>query len=348
MKKIHGGDIYSYENEIIDFSSNVNPLGLSENIVTAIKNSISDIIHYPDVECRKLREKIAENENTKYENIMCGNGAAEIIYNIVQSMKPKKVLFAVPTFMEYEKASDTVDAEKTYYYLKEENNFDICDDIADYIDNTVDMIFICNPNNPTGRCTKRETIVKIIKKSRENNAVVVIDECFMDFVEDDKKYSVKDLVNIYDNIIILRAFTKLYAMPGIRLGYCICNNMDLIESMYNIRQPWSVSFLAQIAGVAAINEVELPQKTREYIKKEKQYIYNYLKKINISFLDSQANYIFFKSIDNLDKKMIGHNILIRDCSNYVGLDKGYYRIAVKTHSENERLLNALNAEIGGN
>lgn len=348
MKKIHGGDIYSYDNEVIDFSSNINPLGVSENISEAIKNSIPDIIHYPDIECRELRKKIAENENIKYENIICGNGAAEIIYNIVQCIKPKKVLFTAPTFMEYEKASDTVNAEKTYYYLKEENNFDIYDDISDYIDNTVDMVFICNPNNPTGRCTERESIIRIIEKSRESNAFVVIDECFMDFVNYNEKYSVKDIVDTYDNIIVLKAFTKLYAIPGIRLGYGITGNMDLIENIYNIRQPWSVSLLAQIAGTAALNEKEIPKKTREYIKKERKYICDSFRNMKITFFDSHSNYILFKSIYDLDKKMLKHNILIRNCSNYVGLGKGFFRIAVRTHNENEELIKSIMTEIGGN
>lgn len=339
MINIHGGDIYSYNSDILDFSSNINPLGLTEGIINGIKESVTDIIHYPDVECRRLRRSIADYENTDINNIICGNGAAEIIFNIAQALKPKRVVFTAPTFMEYENAADTVSAEKNYYYLKEENNFDIKEDILDYIDSTINMLFICNPNNPTGRLIPFDLMIKILNKAAENNVFVLIDECFMDFVENG--YSLNKVINKYDNIMILKAFTKMYAMPGLRLGYGICSNEDIIEKIHRARQPWSISVLAEAGGLAALKERELPQKTRDYIRLEKNYIMSELKRLNIKYVNSEANYILIKAEKNLHKKLIEHNILIRDCSNYVGLEEGYYRIAVKKHSENKRLLKVL-------
>lgn len=347
MKKIHGGDIYSYGDNITDFSSNINPLGLTQGIADAVRESICDIAKYPDVECKKLRKAIAVKENTTYENIICGNGAAEIIFNAVQAIAPKRTVFTAPAFMEYELAADTVNAEKTFYQLKEENQFEIGIDITKLIDENTDMVFICNPNNPTGRCIFADKIKKITEKCKRNNAFIVVDECFMDFADDAEKYSAVNMISDYDNILILKSFTKLYAMPGLRLGYGICGNTELLEKMYCARQPWNVSVVAQAAGIAALNERELPIKTREYIGRERMYIEEGLKRLNIRFFKSEANFILFKSRPGLDKRLLKFNILIRSCSNYRGLDESYYRIAVKTHIENERLLYALEAVIGG-
>lgn len=347
MKRIHGGDIYSYNEDITDFSSNINPLGLARGIADAVRDSICNIVRYPDVECESLRKAIALKENTDYENIICGNGATEIIFNITQAMAPKRVVFTAPTFMEYEAAADTVNAEKIFYFLKEENQFEIDLDITRLIDKNTDMVFICNPNNPTGKCIYLNKIIKIIEVCKTNNAFVVIDECFMDFADNMKKYSAVELINDYDNILILKAFTKLYAMPGLRLGYGICGDTELLDKMYGIRQPWSVSVIAQTAGIAALNENEFSQKTRDYVRRERKYIEEGLKRLDICFYKSDVNYILFKSLPDLDKKLLNYNILIRNCGNYRGLGEGYYRIAVKTHAENKRLLYALEAAIGG-
>ena len=334
----HGGNIYSYNNSVIDFSANISPLGVHSEILEAIKNS--DVSVYPDCFCKKLRSGIAKKENVDCENIICGNGAAEIIYNIVTVLKPKKVLFIEPTFSEYENACDVVGSEKIYYFLKEENDFKLDENILNYIKN-VDMLFLCNPNNPTGKAVSKEIVLKIADKCLKENVFFVIDECFMDFAD---IYTMADYINTYKNIVVLKAFTKMYAIPGLRLGYCLTSNKELITKIYNNRQPWSVSKIAQDAGNAALLLKDIPEKTRKYIENERKYLELALDKFDIKYYKSCVNFILFKENKDFDKKLLNYNILIRNCDNFIGLNNNefsYYRIAVKKHTENEMLFNAI-------
>lgn len=342
MQSVHGGDIYSYTGKILDFSVNVNPLGTPKEVIKAGEESLKNITNYPDTTCRKLIAAIAENIGINFENIICGNGAAEIIFNAVFALKPKNVLLTVPTFAEYGYAADAVSAAKQYYYLGKNRDFSLDEGIINCIDNTTDMIFICNPNNPTGMCTEKNLLMKILDKCKQCNAITVIDECFIDFVCEGEKYSVLDCINRFDNLLVLKSFTKLYAMPGIRLGYGVCGNSEIIEAMYRYRQPWNVSSVAQAMGIAALKDNnELIKKTRRYISYERAFLSDELKRLGIEIFNSRANYIMFKADNELDKRLLSKNILIRNCSNYYGLNEGYYRIAVRGHKDNIRLIKAI-------
>lgn len=348
MIKVHGGDIYSYEGNILDFSANINPLGIQQHIVEAAKASVMNMGHYPDVECITLRKAIAGMEKVDVNDIICGNGAAEIIFNIVAVLKPKKVLFLAPTFAEYEQAVDTVGASKSFYYIKEDKDFTVEEDILENITEDVDMIFLCNPNNPTGKVMDVNILKKIADKCVTNDTFLVIDECFMDFVSENDQYTMLPYINDYrNNLMIIKAFTKMYAMPGIRLGYGISCNHELLEKMYVYRQPWSVSVVAQAAGEAATELTGLAELTRQYVNIERKFLMNELSKLNvltngqIKAYESKANYILIKSSEGLDRQLLDYRILIRNCDNYRGLKKGYYRIAVRTHEENIELIDAV-------
>ncbi len=333
----HGGDIYSHSNNILDFSVNINPLGLSERVLKAGENALMLASCYPDTKCRELRAALAKVHNLNEDNIICGNGAGEIIFNIVFALKPKRVLILSPTFAEYERAARAIGAEIVYYSLREENNFTVENDILKIIRN-VDMIFICNPNNPTGVCIENKLIEQILNNT---GVYVLADECFMDVVEDNQNYSVLHLVEKYNKLFVLKAFTKLYAMPGIRLGYGLCSNKQLLADIYSVRQPWSVSLIAQKMGVEALNEVNLKKETVKYINTERAFLTDKLRELGIKYYSSEANYILLKSNNDLYSELLRHNILIRKCSNYKGLNDSYFRIAVKQHGDNVRLIKAL-------
>ena len=351
----HGADIYSAsidagidENLIIDFSSNINPLGIPESVKHAIVSSVENACRYPDNNSRELTSKLSVHEKVPREWIFCSNGAAEAIFRIVLHLKPKKALLTAPTFSEYEQALKTVDTEIEYYNLTEESEFKITESIFDSIKSDTDIVFICNPNNPTGQITDKAMMKKIIELCFENNTAVVIDECFLDFVSDKEKYSVNDLMSQYKNLIILKAFTKIYAIPGIRLGYCLCSDVNLTEGFKNSGPPWNVSTFAQAAGVVALEEKEYVKDSVRYVCKQREYLIEELKKLNIKSYESYANYIFLK-IDrdiNFQSKLLDKGILIRSCSNYRGLSDKYYRIAVKSEYDN-RLLIAKLKEIMG-
>ncbi len=341
-KLVHGGDIYSHKEAVIDFSANINPFGLPSSVRQAIVDNIDSYVNYPDPLCRELKSAIAKHENVLKSNIVCGNGAADVIFRLVLAVKPDKAMIIVPTFAEYEQALKVCDCDIVYHFLLEQDGFILNESIFDNISNDVDMMFICNPNNPTGIPIKKEFILKIANKCKENNILLVVDECFNEFVDDEKSYSV--VYNLQDNtnIIVLKAFTKMYAMAGIRLGYALCSNTILIDKISNTLQPWSVSTVASKCGIAALKEKDYVQKTKLLIERNRNYLINELEKIGFVVYGSKANYVFFKSCElNLVEKLEQHNILIRSCENYVGLEKGYYRIAVKNQEDNQYLIDCL-------
>lgn len=350
MEQIHGGNIYELKKngiEILDFSANVNPLGMPDGIKKAVVEALNDSARYPDIKSSDLIKKIAEFENIDESCISVGNGAADLIYALCLSQKFKRALIMSPTFSEYEKALRAAESEVIYIPLKKDDGFRFKSEHLDLIDSSVDAIFLCQPNNPTGVLTDGAMLSRILCKCKENNVFIVIDECFLEFIENPKTYSLKK--NIIDgNIFILKSFTKLYAIAGIRLGYCICCNKKVMDGLSAFRQSWSVSNLAQSAGIAALNEKEFVSISLEYIKKEKQYLLENFKKLDLKVYGSAANYIFFFSKEyELYEKLIERGILIRSCKSYNVIPDGFYRIAIKTHKENERLIEELSKVLKG-
>ncbi|SFR72662.1 pyridoxal phosphate-dependent aminotransferase [Anaeromicropila populeti] len=342
----HGGDIYHYQ-KILDFSTNVNLMGTPIGVIEALEKGARLCHQYPDTNCTQLRMAISEKENIPMPQIICGNGAADLIYALVLAVQPQKALLPVPSFFEYEQALNVVKCHINYFQTKKEKGFLLQEDFLEQITGDVELIFLCNPNNPTGHLIEAGLLDKIIEKCWQHNSLLVVDECFMDFVKKEECYSVKKKWKKYKNIFILKAFTKLYTMPGVRLGYGICQNEDLIKKMKEVCQPWSVSLLAQMAGVAALKETNYVRESMEVLNQERQYLFHEFRKLNLAVIGSKANYLFFSAEPDLYEKCLEKGILIRDCSNYRGLEKGYYRIAVKNHLENIEFIKVLK-EVQGN
>lgn len=340
MKHVHGGNVYQYKN-CIDFSANCNPLGTPESVKQAIIQSLDRISNYPQVGYEPLREAIGRYESVDAEHIICGNGAAELIFSLCRAVLPKKALVMAPTFAEYEQALYSVGCVTERFYLKEEQNFRLTEDFLQVLDEDLDMIFLCNPNNPTGVLTERDRLLRILKCCQEKNIMLVVDECFLDFVREPDAYTLKSAFSYYPNLFLLKAFTKRYAMAGIRLGYGISKNRVLLEKMERMTQPWNVSSIAQTAGMAALQETGYVEAGRQLVFKEQEYLKREMEKLGLKTYDSEANYVFFKGTEDLFETCVEHGILIRDCSNYPGLSKGFYRAAVKKHEENERLIQVL-------
>lgn len=347
---IHGADIYTAaekaginKDEIIDFSSNINPLGIPEGVKKSAIDSIENTIKYPDINARELIKNISEAEDVPEGWIFASNGAADAIYRISFYVKPKIGVVTSPAFSEYENSLSAAGSKIEYYSLREENDYKILNDFIDNINSETEIVFLCNPNNPTGQLTNKVTIEKIISRCKESGTFVVIDECFLDFVENKEEYSSVNLLEKYDNLIILKAFTKIYAIPGIRLGYCMSSNKNVIEGLKVFGPPWNVSTIAQAAGIAALKEKDYINDTVCYIKPQREYLIQELNKLNIKTYESYANYLLFKTYDGIDLKseLVKKGILIRSCSNYRGLDSSFYRIAVKTAEENKFLIKAI-------
>ena len=345
MKYGHGGDIYTYRN-MLDFSVNINPLGPPKRVTEAAKRGVALMAAYPDSQCRKLREKLARKQNIPEDNYIFGNGAAELIYTLVLAERPERALIPVPAFSEYEQALETVGCEIIYHKTKENNFFCIDESFLDELDESLDIVFLCSPVNPSGHVINKELIQRTAERCEDLGIRLVLDECFVEFLPEPQEHSMISQAGRFHRLFILRAFTKIYAMPGLRLGYGISSDSELLETMGRMRQPWSVSIPAQEAGAAALDEDDYVMKARQLVAGEREYLESELYKMGMKYIPSDINFILLYTESNLFDAMKDRGILIRNCENYRGLGKGWYRIAVRTHEENSSLVNALR-DIGG-
>ncbi|MBR0105124.1 MAG: aminotransferase class I/II-fold pyridoxal phosphate-dependent enzyme [Firmicutes bacterium] len=338
-KNPHGGDIYS-EKVLLDFSVNTNPFGSPRGVKDAVCGMIHKMDSYPDPYCRELVKKISESENIPDDYILCGNGASELIYSYFEALMPRRVLETAPSFLEYSAVFENTGCSVLRYSLSEKNSFELGEGILDFLENEKpDVFVICNPNNPTGRLVKPDLMEKILFACEKNNARLFVDECFLDLTE--KGISMKAYLERFPNLFILKAFTKSYGMAGLRLGYCMCSDEELLKKMSKRVQPWNVSIFAQKAGAAALEESGFLEKSRKYISAERKYLAESLVNLGFSVIPSDANYLLFCGEKDLDIKLKEQGVLIRNCSNYYGLGEGWYRIAVRIHEENEELIKRL-------
>lgn len=342
---VHGGDVYRHPG-VLDFSSNMNPLGPPRAVLEAAEKSISRIRNYPDVEKRELRKALALDEGVQPEQIIFGNGAAEVIFMLSFALRARKALVAVPTFLEYETALKAVDTDVARYYLDPEQDFRVDEGFLHAINASYGLVVLCNPNNPTGLLIDPDLLRRIVEKCQKADIRLFIDECFLDFTETRRNQastviSLKRDLADNPNLFILKAFTKRYAMAGLRLGYGLCSDTALLERMKRMVQPWNVSLPAQAAGLAALGETEYLEKAGGIIQEQREYLKNALRQKRYKVWDSQANYIFFQGPEGLEEKALASGLLIRSCANYPGLDETYYRIAVRLPEENRRLLDVL-------
>lgn len=349
---IHGGDIYTAieqgttEENLLDFSANINPLGMPDAVKEAIKKALDQCSRYPDPLCRRLGSAVAEKEDLPRDNLVFGNGAADLIFRLTAAEAPKNGLVLAPSFTEYEKALTASGCRVIRHQLSEENGFMLTEDIFHLLSEDLDIVFLCNPNNPTGRLIPEDLLRKIIFHCRKKNIRTVVDECFIDFIRE--PVTVKNLSECCENLFILKAFTKNYAMAGLRLGYGICSDRRFLDKIRQAGQPWNVSLIAQEAGIAALTQDDYLKKARALIFREREVLYHGLLELGYQVFPPAANYIFFKPgrqepeyIRSFKEDLQAEGILIRSCDNYEGLARGYFRTAVRTKEENQRLLQVL-------
>lgn len=341
---IHGGDIAGYTAEYgrtpLDFSANISPLGLPEGVKAAIVAALAQADCYPDPLCGALCAALAGAENLPPEQILCGNGAADLIFRLVLAAKPNHALVLAPTFAEYEQALHTVACAVHYHTLLPQNDFALTESILEAITPKLDMLFLCQPNNPTGQTCPKPLLFAILAACEANGVLLVADECFVDFLDVPQDYSLRDKLHS-PNLFILKAFTKLYGMAGVRLGYGLSCNAALLEAMRVCGQPWAVSSLAQAAGVAALEQTDYVARVRALVRRERPWLKERLGALGCRCIGSQANFIFFEHTAGLAEALRAQGVLIRACANYHGLANSYYRVAVRTRAENELLLAAM-------
>jgi len=357
FKHLHGGNLerakekYGISSEkIIDFSANINPLGFSSKTREAIIKNLDQLSHYPDPECKEAKKEISGYFKIYYENIILGNGSTELIYLIVQTLKPKKALIPVPTFCEYERALNNNNVSINFYKLKEEQEFSIL--INEIISQLagIDLVFLCNPNNPTGTFLLKKEMLTLVKEVQKRKIFLVLDEAFIDLYEEES--FIKEVKN-YDYLIILRSLTKFYGLPGLRIGFGV-SSPKLIKKLKAQKIPWSVNCLAQIAVREMLRDEKYINKSKSFLLEEKEFFYQELSNIEgWKVYKPSANFIFIKLLGNISSEMLQNNlakkgILIRDCSNFRGLEEGkFIRVAVRTRKENIMLIKELKMIFNG-
>ena len=375
----HGGNIYKVFREknikeILDYSSNINPYGIPESLKSRIIENLEILERYPDPDYVELREKLANLNNVNLSDIILGNGATEIIFLFMKVINPKKILIVSPTFGEYERAVKAVgtsrnsidlscsddnknienkEIEIEYFELKESDDFKLnIGNLKNQLEKKYDLLIICNPNNPTGKFLKLAQTEEILKECNKYDTKLFIDEAFIEFLADGMKESIINTEENKKNLFVTRAFTKFFAIPGLRLGYGMYFDKELEQKISEKKEPWSVNNIAELAALTVLDDTEYIEKTLKWITKEKIYMYEKLNEISgIKVYETEVNFITGKideklfseglNVKVLREKMLEQGILIRDASNFKFLDERFFRLAIKDRTSNDRVIEAM-------
>ncbi len=339
---MHGGDIYSSgHNHIkLDFSVNINPLGMPERVKNALHDAVEDCRRYPDIRAEELRRAVSEMAGIKDRDILCGNGASALFPAVVHAVNPGNVLIPAPSFYGYERAAKAgTGNEKNirYYKMEESEDFRLTERFLQELSSDTGLLFLANPNNPSGNLIHPVLLEKILKTCRNQGTILVLDECFIEFCAEYARHSLIQKIYEYPNLVVVRAFTKIFAMPGVRLGYLACADPALRRKIEIQLPEWDLSVFAQKAGTAAAKENGYRERTAELVREERAYLKKELQKMGLAVYPSDANFLLVYTKEALGEKLLERGILIRDCSNFRGLSKGFYRIAVRAGKDNRTL-----------
>lgn len=327
----HGGDVYRNPIEY-DFSINVNPLGMPLASIQAAHEGVVLTGRYPDYKAEQLCHAIAKAKQIPADRIIPGNGAAELLYVLGQTI-PEKALTIAPTFTGYAEAVAAGGGELTYASDEQE--------LLAKMDDSIRLVFLCNPNNPTGTLFTREQILRVLAKAEAMQAYVCVDECFLPFLEEEASHSMLPYLTKHTRLLVLRAFTKIYCMAGLRLGYLACGDTELQSRIRAKLQPWNTSIPAQLAGIAALSDTEYLAKTRENLQAERAYLVPRLRELVAEVYDGYGNFLLFRDEPDLKERMLEVGVLIRACGDFEGLDDTYFRIGIRSHSENQEFIRRL-------
>lgn len=333
----HGGDVYGAP-PLIDFSASLNPEGMPEPVRQALIDSVDKCVSYPDPYCRALRAAIGKAEGVPAGHILCGAGASELIYQYAAALPGgRPALIIAPTFSEYASALRAVGHAGEYHTLTAGNGFRLTGDILSRDLSQYSAVFLCSPNNPTGITVEPE----LIESLADQGVRLFCDFCFLDLTAGPDRYDIPSLTARFPNVSVLRTPTKSYAIPGVRLGYLMTSDTELLERMSERGQCWNVSVPAQMAGIAAMECGEWLCGSAKRIAAERERLRRELTALGLEVYPGQANFLLIYSEKELVKPLAGMGCQLRDCSNFVGLTRGYFRAAVRTPDENDRLLAAV-------
>ncbi len=352
----HGSDLEKIEQiygikkeDIVSFSANVNPLGIPGILRRDLPGRLDVISTYPDRQYSDLRRVIAKYCNTLPENILVGNGSTELITLLIKTIAPKKAMIIGPTYSEYERELSISGGSSVYFPLKEEDGFVLnADELVKSLDESVDMLIMCNPNNPTSSAISSEKMRIVLKTCKTLGIFVMIDETYIEFAEDYDSIDCVPLTESYSNLCLLRGVSKFFAAPGLRLGYAIFQNDDLMKKIWALKDPWTVTSLSDVAGQLLFSDSEYITATKELIFSERKRVTDALRSIDgLKVYEPVANFVLCRitkenvDADILFDKAIRNNMMIRNCSTFPFLDNKYFRICFMARADNDRLLDLI-------
>ena len=344
----HGGDVYHLARslginvaDLLDFSASINPLGFPPGLAGAVQEALTAIVHYPDRRCVALRQDLADYHHLTPEEILVGNGSTELIYLLARVLKPRRGLIVTPAFSEYEHALTVAGVPLAYQATTEAHNFTLHEVFEAQAE---DLVFLAHPASPSGTLLDPKLFLEVAAALDAAGAYLLLDEAFIDFVEE---ASFKSNLSRFPRLLILRSFTKFFGIPGMRLG-CLLAAPELVTRLAGKQEPWSVSSMAQVMGRACLADGKYMAATRAVIAQERAFLLDRLAALpGLTPFSSAVNYLLVKlnrpgaTAARLREQMLAQRIVIRDASNFRGLDERFFRIAVRSRKENERLLKAL-------
>ncbi len=344
----HGGNVHEIARrvqrppeEIVDFSASINPLGLPAPVREALVEGIADVVHYPDPYARDLRGALASWLEVDETSVLVGNGSTDLLYLLLQQLRPRQVLIPVPSFLEYERAALAANSRPTFIATQKSQDYRITlRDLDPHLYET-DLCLLGHPNTPTGLLVDRGTLEALL----ERGVPVVVDEAFIDFVH--HRPSMRSALREFPQLCILGSLTKFYALAGLRVGYLIAHPA-FVAALAAMQPPWSVSLLAQRAALAALQDEDYRARTATLIAQERPYLQSELSRLELVALPSACNFLLVEvpePSEILWERLVKQGVLVRDCRNFRGLDGNYIRVAVRTRAENNRLLDALRTSL---
>lgn len=349
----HGSDFEKIEStygirkeDIVSFSANVNPLGLSANLKQQLAQRLDVITSYPDREYKKLRAAIADYCGADPANILVGNGSTELISLMIQLKAPKKAVILGPAYSEYEREIALAGGRYTYFPLKEADDF-VLDEKAliSSLTKDTDLLILCNPNNPTASVITDKQMCRILDACQNDDIFVIVDETYVEFAPSYEHVTSIPLTRQYDSLVVLRGVSKFFASPGLRLGYAVSSNQALLQQAANSQNPWTVSSLADAAGQLLFADHEYIRQTQTLIAAERERMTACLNAIDgLKCYPSHANFILVRSLrpdisaTKLFDAAIRKGLMIRDCSTFAFLDSSYFRFCFMNPEDNDRLI----------
>jgi threonine-phosphate decarboxylase len=352
----HGGNVYKVARErripverIIDFSASINPLGPPAAGLRAIRSALKQIVHYPDPDCWKLRQGLAQQCGVDPDMILVGNGSTELIHLLPRVLAIRSALIMGPTFEEYARALMDAGSSVQYVHARREDRFrpplkEVLLQLSAKR-SRFDAVFLCNPNNPTGQVMNRRTVRKLAEVVDRQQGWLIVDEAFIDYCQ---MQSVVSMLSAHPRMMVLRSLTKFYAMPGLRIGYLV-GASKVVDQLKDRQPPWSVNSLAQEVSRAVLQDYAYATQSRTFMKSERSRFIRGLRTVSaVRVFPSAANFVLIElpastCASEVTDRLAAERLLVRDCSTLPGLTTQMIRVAIRTAKENRRLIAALGA-----